>query len=44
MFTKLNINQILERLFKTMMTYRKEIKINYEYQFKINKILKDKIA
>jgi hypothetical protein len=44
MLTKLNINQILERLFRAVMTYRKKIKINYEYHFKINKILKDKIA
>jgi len=44
MLTKLNINQILERLFEAVMTYRKKIKTNYEYQFRINKVLKDKIA
>jgi len=39
----LSINQIPRCLIEIMITLWKEIKINYEDQFKNNQILKDKI-
>jgi len=39
----LSINQIPRCLIKIMITSWKEIKINYEDQFKNNQIFKDKI-
>jgi hypothetical protein len=39
MLAKLSTNQIPRFLFETVLTLYKTIEINYENQFKINKIL-----